>query len=128
MRSSRPRILRERNFRPKLTIVGNGPELTKLQRMVDRFQLAGQVIFVGTQTGRALVELLNRHRVIVVPSRWQEPFGLVALEGVACGCRAIVAESGGLLEAAGQLAIVFEHDRGAALAAAIEHTLKEQQF
>jgi glycogen(starch) synthase len=121
-------LLRERSFRPKLTIVGDGPELTELQRMVDRFQLAGQVIFVGTQTGRALVELLNRHRVIVVPSRRQEPFGLVALEGVACGCRAIVAESGGLLEAAGPLAIVFEHDRGAALAAAIEHTLQEQQF
>jgi glycogen(starch) synthase len=119
-------LLRERNFRPKLTIVGNGPELTELQRTVDRFQLAGQVAFVGWQTGKALVELLNRHRVIVVPSRWQEPFGLVALEGVACGCRAIVAESGGLLEAAGPLAVVFEHERGAALAAAIEHTLKEQ--
>jgi glycogen(starch) synthase len=119
-------LLRERNFRPKLTIVGNGPELAELRRTVDRFQLAGQVAFVGTQTGKGLVELLNRHRVIVVPSRWQEPFGLVALEGVACGCRAIVAESGGLLEAAGPLAVVFEHDRGAALAAAIEHTLKEQ--
>jgi glycogen(starch) synthase len=119
-------LLRERNFRPELTIVGNGPELAELRRTVDRFQLAGQVAFVGTQTGKALVELLNRHRVIVVPSRWQEPFGLVALEGVACGCRAIVAESGGLLEAAGPLAVVFEHERGAALAAAIEHTLKEQ--
>ena len=119
-------LLRERNFRPELTIVGNGPELDELRRTVDRFRLAGQVAFVGTQTGKALVELLNRHRVIVVPSRWQEPFGLVALEGVACGCRAIVAESGGLLEAAGPLAVVFEHERGAALAAAIEHTLKEQ--
>jgi len=119
-------LLRERNFRPKLTIVGNGPELAELRRTVDRFQLASQVAFVGTQTGKALVELLNRHRAIVVPSRWQEPFGLVALEGVACGCRAIVSESGGLLEAAGPLAVVFEHERGAALAAAIEHTLKEQ--
>ena len=119
-------LLRERNARPKLTIVGNGPELTTLQRMVERFQLSSQVAFLGTRTGKALVELLNRHRVIVVPSRWQEPFGLVALEGVACGCRAIVAESGGLPEAAGPLAVVFEHERGAALAAAIEHTLKEQ--
>jgi hypothetical protein len=31
-----------------------------------------------------------------------------------------------LLEAAGPLAVAFEHERGAALAAAIEHTLKEQ--
>ena len=119
-------LLRERNARPKLAIVGSGPELGALQRMVERFQLASQVAFLGARTGKALVDLLNRHRAIVVPSRWQEPFGLVALEGVACGCRAIVAESGGLPEAAGPLAVVFEHERGVALAAAIEHTLKEQ--
>jgi glycogen synthase len=119
-------LLRERKLRPSLTIVGDGPELAELRRAVDRFQLVDQVTFVGTQTGKTLVELLNSHRVIVVPSRWQEPFGLVALEGVACGCRAIVAECGGLLEAAGPLAVAFEHERGAALAAAIEHTLKEQ--
>jgi glycosyltransferase involved in cell wall biosynthesis len=119
-------LLRERNFRPKLTIIGNGPELTTLQTMAEKLRLAGQVTFLGLRTGKALVALLNRHRVIVVPSRWQEPFGLVAMEGVACGCRAIVAESGGLPEAAGPLAVVFEHERGAALAAAIEHTLKEQ--
>jgi glycosyltransferase involved in cell wall biosynthesis len=119
-------LLRERNARPRLTILGNGPELTTLQRMAEKLRLAGQVTFLGLRTGKALVELLNRHRVIVVPSRWREPFGLIALEGIACGCRAIVAESGGLPEPAGPLAVVFEHERGAALAAAIEHTLKEQ--
>jgi len=60
-----------------------------------------------------------------VPSRWQEPFGLVALEGIACGCRAIVAESGGLQEATGSHAIVFEHESAFALADAIERMLKE---
>lgn len=118
--------LRERNFFPNLTIVGSGPDLTRLRTMVEQFQLAGQVEFLGMRTGEALVEQLNRHRAIVVPSRWQEPFGLVALEGIACGCRAIVAESGGLLEAAGPLAIVFKHKSDLALAAAIERTLKEK--
>jgi glycogen synthase len=94
--------------------------------MAKQFQLADQVTFLGTQTGEALVEQLNRHRVIVVPSRWQEPFGLVALEGIACGCRAIIAESGGLLEAAGRHAIVFEHESDSALADAIERALKDK--
>jgi glycosyltransferase involved in cell wall biosynthesis len=119
-------LLRERKVRPKLTIVGKGPELGELQRAVEEFRLTSQVVFLGLRTGKALVNLLNRHRVIVVPSCWQGPCGLVALEGVACGCRAIVADSGGLTEAAGPLAVVFEHENAAALAAAIEHTLSEE--
>jgi glycogen synthase len=118
--------LRERNFLPSLTIVGSGPDLTRLRTMVEQFQLADQVTFFGTQTGEALAKQLNRHRVIVVPSRWQEPFGLVALEGIACGCRAIIAESGGLLEAAGPDAVVFDHDSDLALADAIEQTLNDK--
>ena len=118
-------LLRDRNVRPKLTIVGQGPELRELQRAVEKLCLTGQMTFLGARTGKALVQVLNCHRVIVVPSRWQEPFGLVALEGIACGCRAIVANSGGLPEAAGPQAVVFEHERTVALAAAIEHTLNE---
>jgi glycosyltransferase involved in cell wall biosynthesis len=87
-------LLREQKVRPKLTIVGKGPALGELQRAVEKFRLTSQVAFLGLRTGKALVNLLNRHRAIVVPSCWQEPFGLVALEGVACGCRAIVADSG----------------------------------
>ena len=41
------------------------------------------------------------HRILVVPSRWREPFGLVALEGIACGCVAVVSADGGLIDAAG---------------------------
>jgi glycogen(starch) synthase len=118
-------LLRDRNVRPKLTIVGQGPELPELQRAAEKLCLTSQVAFLGARTGKALVKLLNCHRVLVVPSRWQEPFGLVVLEGMACGCRAIVANSGGLPEAAGPQAVVFHHERTAALAAAIEHTLKE---
>jgi glycogen(starch) synthase len=117
--------LRERKLFPKLTIVGSGPDLTRLRTMVEQLQLGHQVVFLGTRTGAALVEQLNRHRVIVVPSRWQEPFGLVALEGIACGCRAIVAKSGGLLEAAGRHTVVFENESDLALADAIERMLKD---
>jgi glycogen synthase len=117
--------LKERDFFPCLSVVGNGPDLHRLSKLVEQFGLRDQVKFLGTKTGHDLVLELNRHRVIVVPSRWQEPFGIVALEGVACGCRAIIADSGGLREAAGPLAVVFEHESDLALAEAIERTLKE---
>jgi glycogen(starch) synthase len=120
------RLLREENLLPNLTIVGNGPELANLQELVEEFQLVEQVVFLGTQTGPTLVALLNSHRLIVVPSRWQEPFGLVALEGVACGCRAIIVADGGSAEAIGGLAVIFERGNPVSLADAIKRALLEE--
>jgi glycogen(starch) synthase len=120
------RILRGRDFCPKLTVVGDGPALTLLQTEVERSRLANQVEFLGTRTGKDLVGLLNRHRIIVVPSRLEEPFGLVAIEGAACGCRAIASACGGLKDVLGSLAILFERGNALALAEAVEKCLKEQ--
>jgi len=116
--------LRKDNLRPKLTVIGKGPAEGALRGQVERLQLADQVEFIGPRTGQKLVEELNRHQVIVVPSRFEEPFGLVAIEGVACGCRAIVAACGGLKSVLGPLAILFETGNSVALAKAIKETFK----
>jgi glycosyltransferase involved in cell wall biosynthesis len=52
-----------------------------------------------------------------LPSVWQEPFGLVVLEGLACGCLPLVAGSGALPEAAGPVGRVFARGDAGALAA-----------
>ena len=44
---------------------------------------------------------------MVVPSRWQEPFGIVALEGIACGCVLVGSEGGGLKDAIGPCGMTF---------------------
>jgi glycosyltransferase involved in cell wall biosynthesis len=93
--------LAERGVCPNLSIVGDGSEKTALQQLTARFGLAGQVSFLGQKNPVELANLLRAHRVQVVPSRWEEPFGIVALEGLACGCKLIVPDSGGLREAAG---------------------------
>lgn len=118
-------LLKARDCRPTLTVVGSGPERPGLQMQVAQAQLERQVTFAGTKSGTELVALLNRHRTLVVPSRWQEPFGLVALEGMACGCRVIVAECRGLREAAGTFSLGFEQLNSLALANVIEHSLNE---
>jgi glycogen(starch) synthase len=119
------RILSAKGVHPNLTIVGTGPEQKNLEALADEFWLSDQVSFAGIRTGVALSELLNRHRIIVVPSRWQEPSGLVALEGVACGCRAIVSNCGGLTEAVGDVASLFKHEDSESLASEIARHLNE---
>jgi len=62
----------------------------------------------------------------VVPSRWNEPFGVVAVEALACGCRVLAAESGALPSIVGQ-ANVYQPNTPDALAARLEEMLWGQQ-
>ncbi len=116
-------VLQHQGLRPRLTVVGTGAEETRLHRQVATLGLDAQVIFTGLRTGKELVTLLNQHRVLVAPSRWQEPFGLIALEGIACGCVALGAHCGGLPDAIGPCGITFPHGDIAALAQSIRDLL-----
>jgi glycosyltransferase involved in cell wall biosynthesis len=91
----------------RLTIVGSGDEGNALKTMVDNKRLSDRVEFCGAVAGEDLVSILNRHRVVAIPSRWREPFGMVALEGMACGCVPIGSDGGGLPDAIGEAGLTF---------------------
>ena len=118
-------LLAQQGRRVGLTVIGDGPELPALRRQVDALGITSQVHFAGRRTGADLVAALNEHRVLVVPSVWQEPFGVVALEAMACGCAPLVSRSGGLPDAAGAGGVVFEPGDSQALAQAIEQLLDD---
>lgn len=116
--------LAARGERPGLTVIGDGPERERLEAQAARLGIGSQVRFVGMRRDRELVELLNRHRVLVVPSRYAEPFGLVALEGIACGCFLVGSAGGGLQEAIGPCGRVFPNGDASALAALLSEALQ----
>jgi len=93
--------------RPRLTIIGDGPERPRLEAQCKGLGLAESVVFTGALRGSELVACLNQHRFLLVPSRWEEPFGNVALEGMACGCIPIASDGGGLPDAVGDAGITF---------------------
>lgn len=80
-------------------IAGVGPEDQRLKAMVPKGM---NVEFLGFVPGNELWRLMRRARVVVVPSVWYEPFGLVALEAMCQGTPVIVAKSGGLPEVIGE--------------------------
>ncbi|MFB2935443.1 glycosyltransferase family 4 protein [Aerosakkonemataceae cyanobacterium BLCC-F154] len=92
---------------PKLTIIGTGIEETRLRQQVKHLKINEQVEFVGVKLEQELTKLLNAHKIMVIPSRWQEPFGIVALEGIACGCVIVGSEQGGLKDAINSCGITF---------------------
>lgn len=102
-------LLKEHHLYPQLSIIGEGPEMDHLKSLTASSELDQQVRFLGKLTGEVLVNEMNQYRLMVVPSLWKEPFGLVALEGLACGCDVIVSEYGGLKEAIGPFGFSFEN-------------------
>ncbi|MFB2773250.1 glycosyltransferase family 4 protein [Pelatocladus sp. BLCC-F211] len=110
---------------PKLTIVGSGPEESKLRQHVKDLDIVNQVNFVGVKVENELAKLLNAHQILVVPSRWQEPFGVVALEGIACGCVVVGSEGGGLKEAIGPCGVTFPNGDVQALTQVLSNLLTD---
>ena len=118
-------LLAAQGVRPNLTVIGEGPERQPLEAQAARLGLGDQVEFLGTRRDEDLVHLLNRHRVLVAPSRYNEPFGLVALEGIACGCIVVGSAGGGLRQAIGPCGRTFPNGDAAALAAQLRSVLDD---
>ncbi|HET9212120.1 MAG TPA: glycosyltransferase family 4 protein [Thermoanaerobaculia bacterium] len=112
---------------PRLTVLGEGPEGPRLREQASRYGLGGQVGFLGLRTGEELVEILNRHRILVVPSIYNEPFGIVALEGIACGCVVVGSQGGGLKDAIGPCGETFRNGDPADLARVLGRLLRHPE-
>ena len=102
-------------FRP------DSPDTAFIQALRPRAAGAG-VVMRGHLPNDAVLDAMQRAAIVVVPSRWQEPFGIVALEAMACGAALVCSPRGGLPEVAGETALYADPDRPEAVAAAI-HTL-----
>jgi glycosyltransferase involved in cell wall biosynthesis len=116
-------LLAGRGLRPHLSVVGDGPERPALVAQAERLGLAAQVEFLGTRQAPEVAEILNRHQVLVVPSLYQEPFGIVALEGIACGCLVVGSQGGGLKDAIGPCGLTFPNGDATTLASILNLVL-----
>ncbi|MBO7684175.1 MAG: glycosyltransferase [Kiritimatiellae bacterium] len=101
-----------------LDIVGTGNMEGKLKALAERLGLADRVRFNGFQEDPQ--EWMRRAACVVVPSFWQEPYGLVAAEAVALGRPVVAFAVGGLPEACGGKATLVPPGDVDALASALE--------
>jgi glycogen synthase len=120
-------LLRAEGLRPRLSVVGSGPDTDSLNAKVADLKLSDQVEFIGPRLGDALAAILNTHEILVAPSVWREPFGIVALEAIACGCIVVGSESGGLKEAIGPCGVTTPNGDAAALANALSRLLRSRE-
>ena len=79
----------------KLLLVGEGPDLPKIQCRIRELGLSDRVHFLGKQD--EIAHVISMADVLLLPSE-KESFGLVALEAMACGVPTVGSIAGGIPE------------------------------
>lgn len=80
-----------------LTIVGDGPERSRLEALADQLEI--DVQFVGEVSPEEVTEYLLRGKVFVLPSIRGEGLPNAVLEAMAVGLPVIVTDTGGVADA-----------------------------
>lgn len=113
--------------RARLTIAGGGPDLDSLRRQSREAGLVERVDFPGWIPPTEVPALINTATAVVMPSRWREAFGLVALEGSQLARPVIASRVGGLPEVVedGVTGLLVEREDVDGLAAAMAHLLAD---
>ncbi len=87
----------------------DNPETRFLRALRPRAEAAG-VAMLGYRPHAEVLAAMSRAAIVAVPSRWQEPFGLTAVEAMACGAALLCSNRGGLAEVAGDAAVAVDPD------------------
>lgn len=93
----------QRQINAKLLLVGDGPEMTFVSKLVRELGLTDKVLFLGKQDN--LEELYSLSDLMLLLSE-KESFGLVLLEAMACGVPCIGTNTGGIPE------VIYEGETG----------------
>jgi glycosyltransferase involved in cell wall biosynthesis len=80
----------------RATIVGDGNHLDACMQLSDQLGLSERVSFPGRVQHDQLDRFYRSARLLVVPSRWPEPFGMVGIEAMARGRPVVAFANGGI--------------------------------
>lgn len=104
-----------------MVIAGGGSARPALKRLTDELGLSDNITFTGWIAHKNIPALINQAVAVIVPSRWREPFGLVAAEAALMARPVIATNTAGLLEIVqnGITGFLFECESSSSLAASI---------
>lgn len=99
----------------------------ELQRLVEQLEQVGISVRRPGHIGRPnLAAELRKASIHVVPSRWDEPCGLVTQEGMATGQATVASPTGGTPEIVTDAGLLFERDDTAELASQLEKLVLDE--
>ena len=83
----------------KLIIAGNIPDKSKAY-FIEQIEpnLSGQIQFIGEVNDQQKNKILSESSALLMPILWNEPFGIVIVEAMACGTPVIALNAGAIPE------------------------------
>jgi len=111
----------------RLVIAGDGPDAGLFKALAAELGLGSAVSITGKVSRDEVARLCATSKLLVAPSIWPEPFGLVALEAMASGMPVVASRAGGLQEVVsdGVTGILVAPNNPAELASGIMHILED---
>jgi glycosyltransferase involved in cell wall biosynthesis len=104
------RELKSRNI--KFVLVGTGPLKKKIEALLNYLEIANDFRIVGGIDYSEMPKIHNIADIFVLPSvptyRWQEQFGMVLIESMACGKPVISTLSGSIPEVVGEAGLLAQ--------------------
>jgi glycosyltransferase involved in cell wall biosynthesis len=82
----------------RLIVAGDGYDMANMRRLTAALGIADRTEFVGVAGREEVDTLYRRASVLVVPSVWPEPWGLIGPEAMASGLPVVAFRSGGIPE------------------------------
>jgi len=87
----------------------DSPETPYLKQLRPLAAAAG-IVMTGYRPHEVVLAAMAEAAIIVVPSRWQEPFGMTALEAMGCGAAVVASPVGALSDLVGDAALLAAAD------------------
>lgn len=95
----------------RLHVAGEGPERPALERLARELGMAERVCFDGAISSAEMPAYLGQLDVLALPSRtlphWEEQFGRVLIEAMACEVAVVGSDSGEIPNVIGEAGLIF---------------------
>ena len=109
-----------------LAFAGEGPRLFEWKEMVGALGVAHRVHFLGLRND--VEQLMAASTAVVVPSEYEEAFGLAVVEGMASARPLVVTRSGAMPELVGEAGLVVPKRDPLAMATAVNRLLDDRSM
>ncbi|QIF05776.1 glycosyltransferase family 4 protein [Roseimicrobium sp. ORNL1] len=111
----------------RMMVVGEGTERSNLETLCRKLGLSGRVHFHGGVPNDEVPAMVNQSTLVLLPSRWQEPFGIVCLEAAVMQRAVVASRVGGVPEVVeeGVSGLLVEPENPEELASAIASLLDD---
>ncbi|MBI4548507.1 MAG: glycosyltransferase family 4 protein [Ignavibacteriae bacterium] len=114
----------------KLLIVGQGKERKKVLYWIEKLSLQRDAFLIGSYPYEIMPKIHNLADVFILPSlpspTWQEQFGYVLIESMACGKPIISTMSGSIPEVVGDAGILVQSNDFVSIQRVIEAFLNDE--